>query len=205
MNIRNVTSMQAMYETLQDSVEYAARASSNSSFVKALTDTVVDTTAAVRDMVVAAAAATTDANDDTIIDPKLTFRPHIPDTVTKPTTEDKHKDMNIVLFYADDWTWRSIGAVNKHVLTPNIDNMARKGIMFPYNCVTTSICWQSRATLFTGLYVAVHQHVRIGSETIFNKTVQWPQTLYPLLRAAGYHVGFVGKWHAPLVRTCMHA
>jgi len=71
------------------------------------------------------------------------------------------EDMNIVLFYADDWTWRTMGRVNPVVRTPNIDEMASNGVMFTHNCVTTSICWQSRATMVTGLYAAVHQHVHI--------------------------------------------
>jgi len=111
------------------------------------------------------------------------------------------KDMNIVLFYADDWTWRSVGAVNKHVHTPHMDEMARNGMLFRHNCVTTSICWQSRATLATGLYVAVHQHVKIGSQTMFDETVQWKDTLFPQLKQHGYHVGYVGKWHAPMPKT----
>ena len=110
------------------------------------------------------------------------------------------KDMNIVLFYADDWTYRSIGLLNPAVKTPHIDEIGKRGIIFPYNCVTTSICWQSRATLVTGLYVAVHQHLKIGDHTIFNGTVQWPLTLFPLLRSVGYHIGFLGKWHAPMPR-----
>lgn len=71
--------------------------------------------------------------------------------------EERHDDMNIVLLYADDWTYRSLGLINKHVYTPNINELARNGIMFTHNCVTTSICWQSRATMVTGTYTAVHQ------------------------------------------------
>ena len=59
----------------------------------------------------------------------------------------KRKDMNIVLFYADDWTWRTLGFVNKVVKTPHLDEMARRGMSFSHNCVTTSICWMSRATI----------------------------------------------------------
>jgi Sulfatase len=106
----------------------------------------------------------------------------------------KRKDMNVVLFYADDWTWRTLGFVNKVVKTPHLDEMARRGMTFSHNCVTTSICWQSRATKSTGLYVAVHQQQRIWDENIFDKTVLWRQTLYPQLFLSGYNVGFFGKW-----------
>lgn len=109
----------------------------------------------------------------------------------------KDERLNIVLFYADDWTMKVLGKLNPHVQTPNIDEMADKGMLFTHNCVTTSICWISRATLATGVYAAVHRQVKIGNTRIFNETVQWPQTLYPLLKANGYYTGLVGKWHAP--------
>jgi Sulfatase len=110
------------------------------------------------------------------------------------TKTGKRKDMNVVLFYADDWTWRTLGFVNKVVKTPHLDEMARRGMTFSHNCVTTSICWQSRATKSTGLYVSVHQQQRIWDENIFDKTVLWRQTLYPQLFLSGYNVGFFGKW-----------
>jgi Sulfatase len=109
----------------------------------------------------------------------------------------KNERLNIVLFYADDWTMKVLGKLNPMVQTPNIDAMADNGMLFSHNCVTTSICWISRATLSTGVYAAVHQHKKIGSMTMFNDTIQWPQTLYPLLKANGYYTGLVGKWHAP--------
>jgi hypothetical protein len=99
------------------------------------------------------------------------------------------EDMNIVLFYADDWTCSNLGFVNKVVKTPNISN----GVHFPHNCVTTGICCQSRATKATGLYASVHQNLRIWSDNRFGKTVNWRNTLYPKLKEAGYNTGFFGK------------
>lgn len=101
---------------------------------------------------------------------------------------------NIVLFYADDLDTRSLEIVNSIVKTPHLNEMAANGIFFDYNCVIYSICWISRATLMTGLYAAVHRQFKISSEEIFGRTVRWSDTLYPRLKSAGYHVGFVGKW-----------
>lgn len=119
--------------------------------------------------------------------------------VDRETKENDDDDdpLNIVLFYADDWTMKVLGALNPDVKTPNIDEMARKGVLFTRNCVTTSICWISRATLMTGVYNSVHQHWLPGTENIFNKTIQWPLTLFPLLKKHNYHTGMVGKWHMP--------
>jgi arylsulfatase len=106
------------------------------------------------------------------------------------------EDMNIVLFYADDWTAKTLGIFNDKVWTPNLDAMAQRGMAFTHNCVTTSICWQSRATKVTGLYKAVHNQSRIWDMYMFDQTVRWSDTLYPKLYAAGYHTGYIGKWHA---------
>lgn len=113
------------------------------------------------------------------------------DDDTPPTS----KYLNIVLFYADDWTFHTLGKVNPVVKTPHLNEMADNGVLFRHNCVTTSICWQSRATMVTGQYVSVHQQFRVMDNALFRN---WNQTLYPLLKSAGYHTGFVGKWHAPM-------
>jgi Sulfatase len=107
-------------------------------------------------------------------------------------------DMNIVLFYADDWTIKTLGIFNDKVLTPNLDAMAERGMAFTHNSVTTSLCWQSRATKVTGVYKAVHNQSRFWDTYMFDQTVRWSDTLYPKLFSAGYHVGYIGKWHAPL-------
>jgi arylsulfatase len=116
----------------------------------------------------------------------------------QPNAEkEKDEPLNMVLFYADDWTMKVLGVLNPHVETPNIDEMAGRGMLFTRNCVTTSICWISRATLATGVYAAVHNNLKISSDNMFNKTVPWLETLYPQLKANGYYTGLVGKWHAP--------
>src|SRR5688572_32178306 len=67
------------------------------------------------------------------------------------------KPMNVVVLYADDWRHDTLGvAGNPVVNTPNLDQLAREGFRFTRNCVTTSICGVSRATLFTGQWMARH-------------------------------------------------
>jgi len=84
------------------------------------------------------------------------------------------------------------------VHTPNLDQLAAEGQWFPNSYVTTSVCWQSRATLLTGMYVSVHQFFLIRSKAFYGQVVQWKDTLFSSLKAGGHSVGFVGKWHAPL-------
>lgn len=75
--------------------------------------------------------------------------------------------LNIVLFYADDWTMKVLGKLNPDVKTPNIDRMADKGVLFSNNCVTTSVCWISRATLMTGVYASQHLETEPSSLNMF--------------------------------------
>jgi arylsulfatase A-like enzyme len=101
-------------------------------------------------------------------------------------------------FYADDWTMNVLGKLNPLVQTPNIDKMADNGILFTNtNCVTTSMCWISRATMVTGTYASPrHLFLEPPQETLF-RTHPWNGTVFPLLKASGYYTGIVGKWHAP--------
>ncbi|KAL7571429.1 hypothetical protein ACA910_019188 [Epithemia clementina (nom. ined.)] len=112
--------------------------------------------------------------------------------------EKQEKPLNVVLFYADDWALSVLGALNPHVHTPNIDAMARRGMLFTRNCVTTSICWISRNTLATGVYSSVHGNTEIGSHQMFQHSkFAWTDTLYAQLKQQGhYYTGLVGKWHA---------
>jgi len=109
----------------------------------------------------------------------------------------QQEPLNIMLFYADDWTLKVLGALNEYVSTPNIDAMAERGMLFTRNCVTTSVCWISRNSLATGVYAAVHQNLAITSDTMFDQSLPWAKTMYPLLKSNGYYTGLIGKWHAP--------
>ncbi len=101
------------------------------------------------------------------------------------------KRMNIVVLFADDWRHDTLGcAGNPVVKTPNLDILAAQGVRFTHNYVTTSICGVSRATLFTGQWMSRH-----GNKAFEAFDTPWSETYPGLLRANGYHVGHIGKWH----------
>jgi arylsulfatase len=107
-----------------------------------------------------------------------------------------NKPLNVVLFYADDWNFETLGAMgNKYVKTPVIDKLAKEGVLFTHNCVTTSICMQSRATLYTGQYSARHRTLWSYREVNMYEGEKWHDTLYPQMMKQDYHVGFYGKYH----------
>jgi hypothetical protein len=102
------------------------------------------------------------------------------------------KPLNVVILYGDDWRHDAIGvAGNQPVETPFIDWMARNmGIRFTHNMVTTSICWISRATLHTGMYMSRHKAEQPAHESWY----EFFDTSFPaLMRKAGYYVSHIGK------------
>ena len=58
---------------------------------------------------------------------------------------------NIIVILADDLGFEDIGYTNPDVLTPNIDELARNGVILERNYVQ-QVCTPSRAALMTGMY-----------------------------------------------------
>lgn len=105
--------------------------------------------------------------------------------------EEPAKPLNILVLLADDLRFDSLGcAGNPVVQTPNLDRLSQEGMRFSRACVTTPICGASRASLMTGQWMSRH-----GATAFGMFTTPWAETYPGLLRANGYHVGHVGKWH----------
>ena len=108
-----------------------------------------------------------------------------------PRDPNPAKPLNIVLLYADDWRHDTLGcAGNPVVQTPRLDQLARDGVRFTHNSVTTAICGVSRATMLTGQWMSRH-----GNRAFDMFTTPWSETFPAQLRANGYWVGHIGKWH----------
>ncbi len=107
-------------------------------------------------------------------------------------TETKEKKMNILVFYADDWRFDSLGSLNPIVHTPNLDKLTKQGMIFTQNAVTTSICWISRATLATGQHYARHKTLNLSEPIPFYD--YWEDTVFARLKKGGYFTAAVGKW-----------
>ena len=96
---------------------------------------------------------------------------------------------NILLLFADDQRSDTIGAWgNEYIETPNIDELAKRGVSFRNNyCLGSNsgaVCMPSRAMLMTGL-----SYFRIDNKLT-------GQTLLPKrLARAGYQTFITGKWH----------
>ncbi len=129
----------------------------------------------------------THSNSKSDIDKSLVTKRESNDARTNPK-----RPLNILFLYPDDWRHDTIGAAGKYpVMTPFLDSLAADGVRFTHNCVTTSVCWVSRATMLTGQYLSRHESNDTTNPVFYQ---HWNETWPHLLRESGYWTGHIGKW-----------
>lgn len=103
---------------------------------------------------------------------------------------------NIIFILADDLGYGDLGCYgSEDIKTPNIDMMAKKGVLFTDFYVNAPVCSPARAGFLTGRAherCGVSRVITPGSENglPLNET-----TIADALRAGGYATGILGKWH----------
>lgn len=101
------------------------------------------------------------------------------------------KQPNIVFIMSDDHAYQAISAYDTRLMqTPNIDRIAKEGMLFTNACVTNSICAPSRAVILTGK----HSHLNGKIDNYFpfdTSNITFPQ----ILQANGYQTAMFGKLH----------
>ncbi|MHC4353536.1 MAG: sulfatase family protein [Planctomycetota bacterium] len=100
---------------------------------------------------------------------------------------------NFLFIMSDDHTSQAISAYGGRLArvcpTPNIDRIAKEGMLFRNCFVTNSICTPSRSAIMTGKYAHKNGVYK------FTALDQSQPTLPKLMRKAGYHTALVGKYH----------
>ena len=120
---------------------------------------------------------------------------------------------NIIYILADDLGYGEIGAYGQEIIeTPNIDALAKNGMLFTQHYSGSPVCAPSRSVLLTGLHTG-HTYIRGNDEwkergdvwnyeAVFNDQSlegQRPlpdsiKTLAELIQDYGYKTAFLGKW-----------
>ncbi len=109
---------------------------------------------------------------------------------------------NILLIFTDDQGYSDVSAYGAtDVRTPNIDRLAKQGMLFTAMRANATVCSPSRAALLTGRYadrVGVPGVIRTQPEDSWGYFDPKVPTLADELMKVGYHTALVGKWHLGL-------
>ncbi|WP_258104195.1 sulfatase-like hydrolase/transferase [Marinoscillum sp. MHG1-6] len=103
---------------------------------------------------------------------------------------------NIIIILADDAGYADFGFMgSKDILTPNLDALAKDGVIFTDAHVSASVCSPSRAGLLTGRYQQRFGHECNLEPGITNAFDSVQVTVAEYLKLQGYQTSIFGKWH----------
>lgn len=99
---------------------------------------------------------------------------------------------NIIYIMTDDHTAQMMSCYgNSPIVTPNLDRIAKEGVLFSESFVANSLSGPSRACMLTGKHS--HKNGFTNNEHgVFDGS---QQTMPKLLQQAGYQTVLIGKWH----------
>lgn len=102
---------------------------------------------------------------------------------------EKYEALNVLLITADDLNYNSVGAYGCAIpnITPNIDGLAKQGVLFQNAFVNIAVCQPCRQSIMTGRYP--HSNGAPGFDPIDRDV----PTLQEQLNKAGYLNGIIGK------------
>jgi len=118
-----------------------------------------------------------------------------------------NKKPNFVFFLVDDLGWKDSSTYgSKCYETPNLDKLAKQGMLFTDAYAAAAVCSPTRASILTGKYPArLHLTHAIGVPAQTDRKLlapNWTQymslnevTIAEALKPAGYISGSFGKWH----------
>jgi arylsulfatase A-like enzyme len=108
------------------------------------------------------------------------------------------KKPNIIYIMADDQGFGDVSALNPEskIPTPNIDRIAKQGMIFSDGHSSSSVCTPTRYSVLTGRY-HWRTHLQRGVLGGFSKPLISPGrlTIASLLKRHGYATACIGKWH----------
>lgn len=117
--------------------------------------------------------------------------------ILKNTGETTRSKPNIIYILADDLGYGDLSILGqKHFKTPNIDRLAKEGMLFTQHYAGSSVCAPSRSSLLTGLHTG-NTFIRGNKEVRPEGQFPLPKNTYSLskmLQKEGYANGAFGKW-----------
>jgi len=111
---------------------------------------------------------------------------------------------NLVFVFPDEFRQQAIGFMGQDpVVTPNLDAFGKQGVVFTQAVSNCPICSPYRAMFLTGKYPVSNGVItNCYSDTIRHgiELKDDEQCLTDVLHNAGYHQGYIGKFHLHLPR-----
>jgi arylsulfatase A-like enzyme len=124
------------------------------------------------------------------------------------------KKPNVLFILADDLGYHDLSCMgSKYYETPNIDQIAKQGVVFTNGYAACQVCSPSRASIMSGKSPARHgitdwigaktgtdwrkhnrQNKLLPAEYVHQLSADY-ETLPEAMKAAGYKTFFAGKWH----------
>jgi arylsulfatase A-like enzyme len=139
---------------------------------------------------------------------------------SQPKNVQKSKP-NFLFILADDFGYHDLSiSGSKFYETPNIDRIAREGMIFTEGYAACQVCSPSRASIMTGKFPARHgitDWIGAASGEEWRKAGRFNQLLPPdyvhnlpseyttlpeAMKEAGYKTFFAGKWHLGEKGSC---
>ena len=120
-------------------------------------------------------------------------------TVVSPVQAQKKTSAqkpNIIYILADDLGYGDLSCYGQERFeTPNLDKMARNGMLFTQNYAGCALSAPSRCCLMTGKHSG-HTRIRANFSHDGSRVALLPEdvTIPELLKSAGYSTGMFGKW-----------
>ncbi|SHF83431.1 Arylsulfatase A [Arenibacter palladensis] len=104
---------------------------------------------------------------------------------------------NFIFILTDDQQYGMMGCTgNDIVQTPNLDKLAKEGVLFTNAHITSAICTPSRASILTSQFERKHG-INFNSGTSISEE-GWKNTYPMVMRNNGYFTGWIGKNHVPV-------
>ena len=101
---------------------------------------------------------------------------------------------NLVYILADDLGYGDLSCYGqKKFKTPNIDRLAKEGLLFTDHYSGNTVCSPSRASLMTGQHPG-HCYIRGNTGPVIAALDPKVTVLPEVFQAAGYATGCFGKW-----------
>jgi arylsulfatase A-like enzyme len=106
---------------------------------------------------------------------------------------------NVILIYVDDLGFGDLGCYgSKTIKTPNIDQLAKKGLLFTQAHTTSATCTPSRYSLLKGEYAFRRKDTGVATGDASALIPAGQQTVATIFAKAGYNTAVIGKWHLGL-------